>query len=157
MKHVPFTDKPAKLAHMWRDIERRAGMYGIPAQLPVTYPVKRSDLANQIATLGMEEGWGPQFVRAAYRRWFVSGEETGGERNVHESLREIGQDPDRVLTEAASSRIAAKLAAETEIARRLGIFGSPSFVVGQELFWGDDRLEDAISWSKFGRVERLSG
>jgi hypothetical protein len=34
MKHVPFADKPAKLAYMWRDIERRAAMYGIPASLP---------------------------------------------------------------------------------------------------------------------------
>lgn len=156
MKHVPFSDKPAKSAHMWRDIERRAAMYGIPARVPVIYPVKRSDLVNQIATLGMEEGWGPQFVRAAYRRWFVSGEETGGDRNVHETLREIGHDPDRVISAATSSRIVSKLAAETNIARGLGIFGSPSFVVDQELFWGDDRLEDAISWAKFGRVQRLS-
>jgi 2-hydroxychromene-2-carboxylate isomerase len=38
--------------------------------------------------------------------------------------------------------------ATTDRARELGIFGSPTFVVGQELFWGDDRLEDAIAWSK---------
>jgi 2-hydroxychromene-2-carboxylate isomerase len=34
MKHVPFADKPATFANMWRDVERRAAMYGIPAQLP---------------------------------------------------------------------------------------------------------------------------
>jgi 2-hydroxychromene-2-carboxylate isomerase len=47
-----------------------------------------------------------------------------------------------------------RLAAETDAARALGIFGSPTFSVGQELFWGDDRLQDAISWSKHGRLER---
>ena len=45
------------------------------------------------------------------------------------------------------------LAAETDAARELGIFGSPTFAVGRELFWGDDRLEDAISWHKSGHVE----
>jgi 2-hydroxychromene-2-carboxylate isomerase len=58
MKNVPFADKPAKLAYMWRDVERRAVMYGIPAQLPAPYPAKHSIVANLIATVGMREGWG---------------------------------------------------------------------------------------------------
>ena len=58
MKHVPFADKPAKLTYMWRDIERRAAMYGIPARLPAPYPAKHSVVANRIAILGMREGWG---------------------------------------------------------------------------------------------------
>jgi len=43
---------------------------------------------------------------------------------------------------------------ETDAARQLGIFGSPTFAIGQELFWGDDRLGDAISWLKYGAVRR---
>src|SRR5690349_3968949 len=70
MKHVPFADKPAKAAYMWRDIERRAQMYGIAAHVPTPYPAKQSITANQIAVLGFKEGWGKDFVRAAYRRWF---------------------------------------------------------------------------------------
>jgi 2-hydroxychromene-2-carboxylate isomerase len=46
------------------------------------------------------------------------------------------------------------MAAETDVARSLGIFGSPTFTVGRELFWGDDRLDDAISWLRLGRVAR---
>ncbi len=45
------------------------------------------------------------------------------------------------------------LMAETDIARDLGIFGSPTFAIDRELFWGDDRLEDAISWYKHGCVQ----
>ena len=45
---------------------------------------------------------------------------------------------------------------ETGLARELGIFGSPTFVVGRELFWGDDRLEDAISWYRYGSVRSLT-
>jgi len=152
MKHVPFADKPAKLTYMWRDIERRATMYGFPAKLPAPYPAKHSVVANLIAILGMREGWGPEFVRAAYQRWFTLGQETGDEPNVSESLRDIGQDPERVLRLANTEATKAALAAETDAARDLGIFGSPTFVVDRDLFWGDDRLNDAISWCRSGRV-----
>jgi 2-hydroxychromene-2-carboxylate isomerase len=154
MKHVPFADKPAKSAYMWRDIERRAAMYGLEARLPAPYPATQSIVANLVATLGMHEGWGCDFVRAAYRRWFVLGQETGSEPNLSESLRDIGQDADRVLKLAADGGTKAMLTAETDAARALGIFGSPTFSVGRELFWGDDRLEDVINWCRSGRVER---
>lgn len=154
MKHVPFADKPNKLAYMWRDVERRAASYGIAAQLPAPYPAKQSVVANLVATVGMREGWGPDFVRGAYRRWFQLGQETGSEPNISESLRDIGQDPVRVLALADAEEAKVALMAETETARELGIFGSPTFAVGRELFWGDDRLEDAISWCRSGRVQR---
>ena len=70
MKNVPFADKPIKSAYMWRDIERRAAMYGIPAHLPAPYPAKQSVVPNLVATIGIGEGWGADFCRAAYRRWF---------------------------------------------------------------------------------------
>jgi len=153
MKHIPFADKPTKSAYMWRDIERRAAMYGIPMKLPVPYPARQSVVANLVAIVGMRENWGADFVRAAYRRWFQRGEETGSEPNVSESLRDIGQDPERVLTLANSDDTKSVLTAETDAARELGIFGSPTFIVGRELFWGDDRLADAINWCRFGRVQ----
>jgi 2-hydroxychromene-2-carboxylate isomerase len=152
MNHVPFADKPAKCAYMWRDIERRAAMYGLPVSLPAPYPAKQSILANLVATVGMRQGWGADFVRAAYRRWLQLGQETGSEPNVSESLREIGQEPRSVLALANAADTTTALMAETDIAKRLGIFGSPTFVVGRELFWGDDRLHDAISWHGPGRV-----
>jgi len=154
MKHIPFADKPTKSAYMWRDIERRAALYGIPVKVPAPYPAKQSLLANLVAIVGMRESWGADYVRAAYRRWFQLGQETGSEPNVSESLRDIGQDPVRVLALANSEDAQAALTAETNTARELGIFGSPTFTVGRELFWGDDRLEDAISWYQCGRVER---
>jgi 2-hydroxychromene-2-carboxylate isomerase len=155
MKHVPFADKPAKCAYMWRDIERRAAMHGLAVSLPAPYPAKQSILANLVATVGMRQGWGVDFVRAAYRRWFQLGQETGSEPNVSESLRDIGQEPQSVLALANATEATNALMAETDAARKLGIFGSPTFVAGRELFWGDDRLEDAISWYRDGRV-RLS-
>ncbi len=154
MNHVPFADKPAKAAYMWRDIERRAAKHGFPVRLPAPYPARQSVVANLVATAGMREGWGADFVRAAYHRWFELGQETGSEPNISESLRDIGQAPERVLKLAESDDVKMQLAAETDTARAIGIFGSPTFSVGSELFWGDDRLDDAISWCKSGRVQR---
>ena len=152
MKHVPFADKPTKSAYMWRDIERRAAMYGIPASLPAPYPAKQSIVANLVASAGMRQGWGVDFVRAAYRRWFQLGQETGSEPNISDSLRDIGLEPQPILALANTVEARAALMAETEVAKDIGIFGSPTFVVGRELFWGDDRLEDAISWYRHGCV-----
>ena len=152
MKHVPFADKPAKQAYMWRDIERRAHRYGFPVRAPAPYPVRQSVVANRIALLGMEEGWGCDFVRAAYVRWFQHAEETGSEPNASESIRAAGQDPERVLAAAGSDRICRQLDSETDLARSLGIFGAPMFAVDGELFWGDDRLDDALAWSRDGSL-----
>ena len=152
MKHVPFADKPAKMDYMWRDLARRAPMYGHRPKLPAPYPAKQSVVANLVALTGMGEGWGADFVRAAYRRWFENGEETGSEPNVSSSLREVGQDPARVLKLANSAAMNERLVAETDAAKQLGIFGSPTFTIGRELFWGDDRLEDAVNWHQHGRI-----
>lgn len=132
---------------MWRDIERRAAMYGIPARLPAPYPIANSERANLVAIVGMREGWGAEYVRAAYRHWFQSGLENGSEANIAASLHEVGQEPGRVLKLAESDDTKTALIAETNAARELGIFGSPTFVVERELFWGDDRLQDALDWT----------
>ena len=102
----------------------------------------------------MREGWGADFVRAAYRRWFVQGEETGSVPNLSASLRDIGQDPGRVLALANSTEANDRLLAETDAARELGVFGSPTFAVGREIFWGDDRVDDAIVWVRRGHTGR---
>jgi 2-hydroxychromene-2-carboxylate isomerase len=140
------------MGYMWRDVERRAPMYGLRPKLPAPYPAKQSVVANLVALAGMGEGWGADFVRAAYRRWFENGEETGSEPNVSSSLREVGQDPARVLEVANSAAMNERLVAETDAAKELGIFGSPTFTIGRELFWGDDRLEEAVNWHKHGRI-----
>ncbi|MCA3340748.1 MAG: DsbA family protein, partial [Roseomonas sp.] len=44
------------------------------------------------------------------------------------------------------------LTEETDTARALGIFGAPTFVVGDQLFWDDNRPEHAVSYAKYGRV-----
>lgn len=148
MDNIPFARKPVKARYMWRDIERRCAERGLAARLPAPYPLAGFDLANRVAVVGRQEGWCRDYVTAACRRWFEAGEPAGSEPNLGVSLREAGQDPDRVVALADSEEIGAAYEEATDEARRFGIFGAPSFVVGGELFWGDDRLDEAVHWSK---------
>ncbi|ESW76737.1 2-hydroxychromene-2-carboxylate isomerase [Mesorhizobium sp. M0074] len=146
MNNVPFVNKPAKAAYMWRDIERRSQMRGLSPKLPAPYPLAELERANRVAIVGAAEGWCPAYVRASYRRWIEEGLPAGNEPNISQSITEAGADVEDVLARADAEEAVAGLVDATNQAKSLGIFGSPTFVVGKEIFWGDDRLEDAISW-----------
>lgn len=146
MDNIPFARKPVKAAYMWRDVERRAALYGLLPKLPAPYPLAELERANRVAIVGAAEGWCPAYAKESYRRWFETGEPAGSEPNLSASIRAAGQDAGRVLQLADSEKGKADLAQATEQAKALGIFGSPNFVVDGELFWGDDRLDDAVRW-----------
>ena len=146
MDNIPFTNKPSKARYMWRDVERRAKMYGLPWSGIPPYPIKHLGFANRVALVGAKEGWCPLFAKATYRRWFVDGHDPSDESELSGALGEIGQEPTAILTRATSDEIKAELNAQTAAAKELGIFGSPTFATGGEIFWGDDRLVDAIEW-----------
>ncbi|MCC8429993.1 2-hydroxychromene-2-carboxylate isomerase [Reyranella aquatilis] len=150
--YFPFPKGSPKTAYMFRDIERRAAARGIPIALPVPYPLPDSMTANLVALLGIREGWGIDYIRAAYRRWFQEGQPAGTDPNLSASLAEIGQDRERVLSLATAAANRDALTAETDVARSIGLVGSPSFVVDGEVFWGDDRLEDAVTWARHGTL-----
>ena len=149
MNNIPFPkEKVNKVNYMWRDIERRAKGYGFFAKTPVPYPLTQFDLANKLAILGLEEGWGIDYVRLTYKRWFQEGKEPAVDPNISEICNELKIDKNKVIEKANSDKIEKEYLANTESARKNKIFGSPSFIVGNEIFWGDDRMEDAINWSK---------
>ena len=150
--NIPFAGKPVKSAYMWRDIERRAASYGLPIKVPAPYPIKEYELVHRVATLGLAEGWGISYLQSSYRRWFVDGQEPGLEPNLGASLSDVGQDTERVVARAGGDDVLETYEAATNQARSLGIFGSPTFVAKGELFWGDDRLEDAITWFRHGSL-----
>lgn len=144
----PFVGKPVKLAYMWRDVERRAQRYGIPFTAIPNYPNDADELANRVATLAALEGWCPQFAKEAYAEWFIANRDPGTVECLSQTLKRLNRDPRETIDRANSREIRDKYASETELARSMGIFGSPTFVCGTEVFWGDDRLEDAIDWCK---------
>jgi 2-hydroxychromene-2-carboxylate isomerase len=146
--NIPFRDKPVKMAYMWRDVERRASRYGIPFNRITTYPVDPESLANRVGVVAAIEGWCPEYTKATYRAWFLEDRPPGEPEHLNQILSSLGKDPETVVSRANSQEIHSRYAAETGVARSLGIFGSPTFVVGGEIFWGDDRLEDALEWLK---------
>ena len=149
MNNIPFPkDKKNKVDYMWRDIERRAKSYGFFAKTPVPYPLSEFDLANQIATLGLEEGWGIDYVRLTYKKWFQEGKEPAIDPSISEVCDELKLNKNEIITAAKDQIIQNKYLLNTDSARNNKIFGSPTFVVNSEIFWGDDRMEDAIAWSK---------
>ena len=150
MDNIPFPpSKKPKVDHMWRDIQRRAMIYKITVpKLPVPYPLKDLDLANSIAVIGIEEGWILQYLEETYKLWFIDHNESGSEDNLNKTLTRINLNPRKVIDEAKSYRIIEQYNNNTAKAKINNVFGSPTFIVGDELFWGDDRLEDAIQWAK---------
>jgi 2-hydroxychromene-2-carboxylate isomerase len=144
----PFVGKPVKLTYMWRDVERRANRYGIPFKSIPVYPVDPQELANRVAVVSSLEGWCPEYTKTTYRTWFLENKAPGDLGHLQVLLAQLGKDPDRTIARANSQEIRDGYVAETEVARELGIFGSPTFMWGSEIFWGDDRFEDAIEWCK---------
>jgi 2-hydroxychromene-2-carboxylate isomerase len=148
MNNIPFTppEKKVKSDYMWRDISRRAKNYNLSPKIPAPYPLKNFDLANQIAVHGVNEGWCEQYVKLTYKYWFENGIEAGSEECIDKVSKDMNFNPNDLIKNSSSNTIIEKYNAQTDKARELGIFGSPSFISNGEIFWGDDRLEDAINW-----------
>lgn len=143
----PFNLYPAKGRYMWRDLERICARQDLPLRPPSAFP--RSGLvAARVAVLGADEPWLPAFVRAIYAANFAEDRNIADPTVVIDVLDQLGLSGARLLATSSATDVKARLRAQTEAAAARGIFGAPSFVVGDELFWGNDRLEDALAWRR---------
>lgn len=142
----PFNLYPAKGRYMWRDVARRCEGYGLPFRQPSQFP-RNGLLAARISCSGLDSDWLPDFVLAVYTANFAQDGDISSPELLAGILDALGQPGERQVTEASAPAIKQRLRDQTERARELGIFGAPSFVVDGELFWGDDRLGDAVAWA----------
>jgi 2-hydroxychromene-2-carboxylate isomerase len=146
----PFNLYPAKGRYMWRDMARRAARSGLPPVVrPDPFP-QNGLLAARLMTIGASAPWGPGFARAVYTAQFRDGARIDDPALLAALLDRLGEPGEALVARAQSDRaVKDRLRAATEEAAALGLFGAPSFVTDEgELFWGDDRLEDAIAWAK---------
>jgi 2-hydroxychromene-2-carboxylate isomerase len=141
----PFEIYADKGRYMWRDMEREAERLGIPFRRPSTFP-RNTVPAAKIALVGLARGWGPSFIQRAMRANFADDRDVASPEVLHAILRELGLDGPAIHQEALSPQSPA-LRRSTEEAIRLRIFGAPTFMVGDEMFWGNDRLESALDWA----------
>lgn len=144
----PFNIYESKGRYMWRDLERHADKYGIPFKKPSEFP-RREVLASRVALIAEQEGWCPEFSEKVFVANFAEDLDISEESVIVPILESLGQDAKRVMELALSDENKLKLRTQTEEAVRKGIFGAPTFITPDgELFWGNDRLEDAVRWVK---------
>jgi 2-hydroxychromene-2-carboxylate isomerase len=136
-----------RTAYMWRDIERRAAEHGLPFVRPPIWPTDPDQLANRVGIVAASEGWCAAYAKASFRSWYLDGKELGDLAALCAVLRELGKALEGVIARANSEAVRALYDSETDVARELGVFGVPTFAVGREIFWGDDRLEQALAWA----------
>jgi len=142
----PFLPFPQKLRYMWRDLERRAATHGLPYRQPSHYP-PNTLLTARVGMLAATEGWCREFTERCFALHWTENIAIGSDANLSATLGALGKPASLVLSQAQSAANKELLRAATDEAKALGVFGSPSFVTRGELFWGDDRLEDALAWA----------
>jgi 2-hydroxychromene-2-carboxylate isomerase len=144
----PFNIYETKGRYMWRDLERLCADLSIPFCRADPFP-QSSLLAARVAVAGEGQVWRDAFCRGVFRAQFGEGRRIDNPKVIAEVLEQTGAPAATILIHAGSEPVKLKLRAETEQAAALGIFGAPSFVTPDgELFWGNDRLDAALAWTK---------
>lgn len=146
----PFVLQPEKGAYVWDDMRRQCAKYAIPWHRPSVFP-RSAVLATRVALHGAREPWIADFVAAIMRANFARDEDISSEVKVIEALRELALPAMAILADCQSEVNKPKLRQQTERAKALGIFGAPTFFVGNDMFWGNDRLDDAIELASHER------
>lgn len=143
----PFIQYPVKGRYMWRDVARVCARHGLPFRMPSSFP-RTSVLGARIACAFQGEPWVPSFVRALYSANFAEDLDIGRDEVVARCLEQSGQAPEQWIDAVRTAPLKDRLRSQTGQAATLGLFGAPSFRVGDELFWGNDRLDDALAWAR---------
>ncbi|CAH2901411.1 MULTISPECIES: 2-hydroxychromene-2-carboxylate isomerase [Paraburkholderia] len=141
----PFVLQKEKGAYVWKDMERQCRKYGIALTRPSVFP-RAALLALRVALLGAEREWIAAYCREIMQQNFVHDRDIGSIEVVSEALAKLGLPAQQIVAEAQSDANKLRLREQTEAAASKGIFGAPTFFVGDEMFWGNDRLEDALDF-----------
>jgi 2-hydroxychromene-2-carboxylate isomerase len=127
------------------EVERRAQAYGLP---PIRWPDPfpgNTLFAMRVATFATEIGRGVSLPLAAFRQAFAAGRDLSDPDNVFVAAASAELHPRALRAAAERDSIKEALKAATEAAGDAGVVGVPSVLVGDEVFWGDDRLEEAAA------------
>ena len=147
MTTSPFVAIPVKGRYMSRDIARIADARGLVFHMPDPFPA-HSLAPARIAMVAETEGWIGDFTRAVFSAEFANREDISASDVLDRIVTGLGHDPARISAAAGTPENKAALRERTEAAAARGIFGAPTFVTADgEIFWGDDRLEQALAWT----------
>jgi 2-hydroxychromene-2-carboxylate isomerase len=145
----PFRANPVKGAYMWRDLERLCRKHNLPFRQPPEFP-QNGLLAARIALI-LSDKERPDFTRAVFRYEFGEGGVISDEPAIRTVLSNLGYPVEETIARAQDPENKRKLRQQTEHAEALNIFGAPTFIAEDgEMFWGHDRMEDALDWAVRG-------
>lgn len=145
MSDTPAKLFPAKGNYMWMDVARTAKKYGWRFQKPTVFPAFALQAAR-IAVLGEGQEWEKSFCELVFQAYFEKDLDIGQDSVILDILSSLGLDAQYIWQQAMSDDNKNKLKEQTQLAIDSGLFGAPTFMVGEEMFWGDDRLEQAIEY-----------
>ena len=139
----PFVLQKAKGDYVWTDMARQSRKHGLPWQRPTEFP-RASLLPARVALVGADQPWMGAYCRRIVSLNFAEDREIDDLQTVAEVLNQLQLPAQTILDAAQSDANKLELRQQTEVAQGKGVFGAPTFFVGDEMFWGDDRLDDAI-------------
>jgi len=129
------------------DIERSARRLDIPLVINPFFPINTL-LMMRVATAAQEEEMLPTYLAAVYRGMWVDGLNMGDREVLLGVLKSAGLNGPHLLARAEEQHIKDRLKETTEEAVARGVFGAPTFFVGDEMFWGQDRIDQVIEAAK---------
>lgn len=139
----PFLQQPAKVAWMWTDLARQCARHALPWRKPSQFP-RNGVLPARIALAHADAPWIATFCTRVFELNFVDDVGIDDVDAMRRLLAELGQPADAVIARAQSPEVKQALRAQTEQGAQRGLFGAPSFFVGDALYWGNEQLEDAL-------------
>ena len=133
---------PAKGQYLQDDLQRFAARYGVPFRHNPHFPINTLTLMRMVLGLQLRD---PDrmvpFVDAVYRAIWVDGKNMNDPAVAAAVIQQAGFDVEKLLALASDPAVKDELKADTQEAVARGIFGAPTFFVGKDMFWGQDRLE----------------
>jgi 2-hydroxychromene-2-carboxylate isomerase len=131
----------AKLRNRKRDLMRWAEKYNLPFSMPKEFPIKSSRVLRGSLVM-RRHGKELAFVEQIMDRYWEQGDASIAEyEGLRPTVEALGVDPVAFEALASSDEIGEELAASTNTGIERGVFGVPMIIVGDELFWGKDRME----------------
>jgi 2-hydroxychromene-2-carboxylate isomerase len=152
----PFVVQTWKTEYVWRDMERECRKYGLAWTRPTTFP-RTALLPARVALIGAEKPWMGDYCRRIMQLNFVADRNIDSAASVGEVLAQMGLRAQEIIDEALGEANKLRLRSQTELAKTKGIFGAPTFFVGEEMFWGNDRLDDALAYCRTPSMRRVGG
>ena len=142
----PFVLQKEKGDYTWKDMERQCRRLGVPWVKPTKFP-RSAILPLRVALVGADQPWMSDYCQRVMTLNFALDTDIDSKEVISGVLKDLNLPAEEILALAVSDANKLRLREQTELAKAKRIFGAPMFFVGDELFWGNDRLDEALEYA----------